>query len=827
MAKRGKRYKKEDKPKLFGLPKLSKHGKNKNSDTSPQEAEESSLHEGIQDSSVSLDAAEPDFVVPSIEENPELDAEIIPAHLNESSDFKEDELSAPEVGLPGHYEVTPQKTKVSMRERLNTLRPKERVPKSEKIKPERPPKPEEPPMPRKLTEIISLGLTPGSFIRLCIFMVFPLLITILFPYVIDEATEDETGLVGRIFFQIILIALFTFIRLNITNKYKKIANLALLLIYPYFSCVFVESMNSTYLVTGGTGDDFGTWLGNYLCYMLLYCLIFGITRSISVTTGIAGGITLGFGIANHFVTQFRGAPIQPWDLQSVGTAMDVVENYEFTVTSAMFESLLYLIMMISFAAIFKVNKQYESRRLRFAERTVFIGAFISIYIMLFPVNILPSMGVSVWPWNVSESLKMNGVLGNFVGNMHFAIVSAPEGYSVERVEELASEAEELPALEPVSKIEAKPTIIAIMNESLTDYMAIAENDPKLSEDYLPFIHSLMEEDGVISGTAYSSVFGGNTCDSEYEFLTGNSMHFLPTGSIPYQQYIQSDQTSIVSTLKNYGYTCNAIHPGGPTAWHRDTAYEFLGFDNFTDAYSFRDKRDLERSLTSDKSNYEQLIYEYEKHKKNNTNPLFIFNVTIQNHGAYKVEDYPSTIHIETPENYSQTEQYLTLANKSDTAFKELLEYFGSKSEPVVVLMFGDHWPSIADDNEYFESIMNIDNFTNPVGEDLMKKYQVPYIVWANYDMDSSDTGEKISLNYLKNYLLRASGFEGTLFDRYIENLKDTLPVITSQGIIDKDGTVYTQGDDGPYEDLLNDYYILQYNQTMDDKNKVIRVFEME
>ena len=73
---------------------------------------------------------------------------------------------------------------------------------------------------------------------------------------------------------------------------------------------------------------------------------------------------------------------------------------------------------------------------------------------------------------------------------------------------------------------------------------------------------------MIWGTAYSSVYGGNTCNSEYEFLTSNTLSFLPTGSKPYQQYVDHDQSSLVSILKEYGYDCTAIHPGQRSAWQR-------------------------------------------------------------------------------------------------------------------------------------------------------------------------------------------------------------------------------------------------------------------
>ena len=74
--------------------------------------------------------------------------------------------------------------------------------------------------------------------------------------------------------------------------------------------------------------------------------------------------------------------------------------------------------------------------------------------------------------------------------------------------------------------------------------------------------------------------GRGTAKTEYEFLTGNSMAFLPSGSIPYQQYVLEPTASLASLLKENGYRTLAIHPGERTSWQRNQAYPLLGFDQF-------------------------------------------------------------------------------------------------------------------------------------------------------------------------------------------------------------------------------------------------------
>ena len=67
-----------------------------------------------------------------------------------------------------------------------------------------------------------------------------------------------------------------------------------------------------------------------------------------------------------------------------------------------------------------------------------------------------------------------------------------------------------------------------------------------------FVHSLEKgNENTITGYLNTSVCGGNTADTEFEFLTGNTMAFLPVGSIPYQQYIKSTTPSLASYLKKH------------------------------------------------------------------------------------------------------------------------------------------------------------------------------------------------------------------------------------------------------------------------------------
>ena len=94
---------------------------------------------------------------------------------------------------------------------------------------------------------------------------------------------------------------------------------------------------------------------------------------------------------------------------------------------------------------------------------------------------------------------------------------------------------------------------------------------------------------------------------------------------------------------------------------------------------------------------------------------------------------------------------------------------------MVILFFGDHWPNL---EEGFLSQLLGQDPDNLSFENVMREYQVPFLIWANYDLDGEEI-DGVSLNYLSGLLLRAAGLEGTDYTNFLENLRQTLPVIAA------------------------------------------------
>ena len=216
----------------------------------------------------------------------------------------------------------------------------------------------------------------------------------------------------------------------------------------------------------------------------------------------------------------------------------------------------------------------------------------------------------------------------------------------------------------------KPTIIVVMR-SYADLSVVGDFSTNI--DVAPYFHSLKEN--AIHGYALSSVFGAKTPNSEWEFMTGNSMAFLPSGSVVYQQYISKTPTSIVSNLKNDGYTCVAscirtMRPDG-AAMQCISGSPRFDETHFIDDF---DQTKLLREYITDRELYEKIIDRYESRAANED--LFIMSISTQNHGGYteKYDNFDEKVRL-LEAKPPDVNRYLSLVHESDSALEYLISIF--------------------------------------------------------------------------------------------------------------------------------------------------------
>ena len=358
--------------------------------------------------------------------------------------------------------------------------------------------------------------------------------------------------------------------------------------------------------------------------------------------------------------------------------------------------------------------------------------------------------------------KVNGMAVTFAMDMEYVYIEKPEGYSVEKAEDiLKSYAIE----EDFSSETEYPNVIVVMNEAFSDLAVLG--DFTTNQDYMPFIHQLQQGyENTVTGNLMVSVTGGNTANTEFEFLTGHRMDFFPVGSIPYQQYISGEIPSIANQLQEMGYATYAMHPYNSTGWNRNKVYPWLGFEESYFVKDFTGRRYL-RDYVSDKSAYEKIIEVYEG--KEPGTPALIFEVTMQNHGGYtdEYEHFTPDVYAEDL-NSAQLDQYLSLIKISDREFKNLVDYFSTEQEKTVIVFFGDHQPS----DGVVRPILRYNgiNTSDMSVEEAQLRYQVPYVIWANYDIEE-ETQADTDISFLAAKMFEKAKIPTSAYQNFLLELE--------------------------------------------------------
>lgn len=625
------------------------------------------------------------------------------------------------------------------------------------------------------------------------------------------------------------------------EKINKVWHFIFLFLMPFITITMTECLNNIFIYN----MTYLGFLGNYIVVLVFYFVFFAITGSFKFSYIFSTTVLYGFALAHSYIMDFRGTPFLPMDFLSISTAVGVANTYNYAPTYKVLTASLIFIFIIIISAKTKTPKYNLLTKI--ISRT-FMGTFSAVLLLLFyGTNVFANMGVKPDFWNQTRGYRNYGFVLNFVLNTKYLYMSEPSDYNPDEIKGYVDNVVENEKPEIDDSYE-KPNIICIMNESLSDLQVLG--DFTTNEDYMPFLHSLSEN--TIKGNLYVPVIGAGTSNTEFEFLTGHTTAFLPSGSNAYMLYVKNPLASLVSTLEVQGYSSFALHPYYSFGWKRNEVYNNLGFNRFVSLEDIIDvslmnqyqdngndpdylqslidqyypgSNMLIRQYVSDSYNYDLLIEDYENRDK--SQPYFAFNVTMQNHGGYTTSagNFDECIYTtSTTKAYNKTNKYLSLVKASDDAFRELIEYFENVDEPTVICMFGDHQPSI--ETEFITEIMGVSNLSDLTPQQEQARHCTPFYIWANYDIEEKYI-DKLSSNYLSSLVLQTAGVKMTEYNKYLLKLSETLPVIDTVGYIDNAGNYYKWSDASPYTELLDDYEKVQYNGIFDQQNVNPEVFYID
>ena len=541
---------------------------------------------------------------------------------------------------------------------------------------------------------------------------------------------------------------------------------------------------------------------NIAFYYWLFLFVFFIAGRTSISMAICVSAIAAIGVGNYFVVMFRSNPIVPWDIYSFETAMSVADNYVFSVDWALAEHIAMFILMLIVGV--RTNIRLNKKILRpILTVAMCIPAYFYIS-YLWQDNLERNTGLNDTLFNAKYMHSKDGFFVSFILDIHFLQIEEPKNYSDEYALSLLNEQE----VEKVEAPEELPDIIAIMDETFSDPAVLGEFET--NKDYMPFVHSILrgEVANTISGYTDVSVLGGNTANSEFEFLTGNSMAFFPNGSVPYLQYIRDGISTIVPQLEEYGYTTYGTHPYRAKGWNREFIYDLMGFDYryFQGSFPFEDKL---RNYVSDEADFKSIL----EWRNNTEGPFFMFNVTMQNHSNYGGDfdnfDPQIVAKFKNTSSNKYLNKYLSLMYETDQDVASLLSELSQSDRKTIVVFWGDHQP-----NDYVVRPIYKEyglDFDNQTYEQQQQRQKTPFFIWANYDIQEQANVE-ISLNYLNILLFETAGLQLDEYQTFRKNLwQGQIPMMNAVGYRNDNGDL-VEYDDAPEEiqNLLNEYQNIQY-----------------
>lgn len=454
------------------------------------------------------------------------------------------------------------------------------------------------------------------------------------------------------------------------------------------------------------------------------------------------------GIINGVILSNRVTPFTGPDLHLLTDGMAVLNKYLPAWGVVLALILLGLFALLLLILLIKAPKYKRKVKFRYDLLLVVVGAALFA--------------------GATQLALEKRVLSNYFGNIAFAYedygypyclavtifdtgISCPRDYSEQEITRIEKTEDNLPA----TNEDSKPNIIFVQLESFFDPTLVEYLN--ISEDPIPNFRKLMKE--YTSGYYKVPSVGAGTANTEFESITGMSLHYFGPGEYPYKSILKETTCeSAPYVLKNLGYSTHAVHNNEANFYGRRSIFPNLGFDTFTSAEYMSEEEDKNPlGWTKDEILTDEIIKCLDSTEESD----YIYTISTQGHGAYPeeqlIDDPEITVSgAETEAQNNQWEYYCNEIHEMDNFVKELTDALADYPEDVILVMYGDHLPTMG---------LTV--------EDLKNRYlfQTQYVMWDNFGLEKKD--ENLAAYQMAAEVMDRAGIhEGTIF-RYHQARRNT------------------------------------------------------
>ncbi|MFR2719629.1 MAG: sulfatase-like hydrolase/transferase [Ruminococcus sp.] len=464
---------------------------------------------------------------------------------------------------------------------------------------------------------------------------------------------------------------------------------------------------------------------------------------------IVGWFWFILGCVNGFLLTSRVTPFTGPDLKLITDALRVLNKY---LSPVMVVVVLVAVacLLLSFVWMFRKGWKFQGK-LRY---------WVNIPLIL--------VGILAFAGTTKLALDKR-LLSNYFGNIAYAYqdygypyclavtlfdtgINEPNGYSEELMDEIVESEGK------IKKTKEKNLDVNILFLQLETFIDPTEiNFLKFSEDPIPNFRKLMDE--YSSGYYKVPAVGAGTANTEFESITGMSLRYFGAGEYPYKSILKEETCeSAAYVLKNLGYGTHAIHNNEANFYGRRSVFSRLGFDTFTSEEYMPDISDTTpMGWVKDHILTDEIF----KAMESTEGPDYVYTISVQGHGDYPTEPVLSnpTIKVTGAENQERNyawEYYVNQLYEMDQFIKELTDRLEEFDERVVLVMYGDHLPTM-----------------DLKVEDMKNRYlfQTKYVMWSNFKMKEKDKN-LAAYQMVAEVFNRLGIHEGTVFN-YHQTRKGT------------------------------------------------------
>ena len=586
--------------------------------------------------------------------------------------------------------------------------------------------------------------------------------------------------------------------------------LFLTLAADYLSFGSLEQLRT--LLTTQTGSFV---YGLILVYGVFTALAF-LFRRISVAAGISAILFLVMALVDYFKMAILQEHFLPWDLLLAEKA----GSFTKFLGSITIPGVVWTIIILT--VVYWLILFFMQPELPFvSKKRMLVTPILLVCLAIFTTNTtIRSQYKNIFGFSADAASSQNalydthGFLTAFALNFGTVQLSEPQNYTKEAVEEMF--AEYIPK-EPFQQEEwENPDIIVVLSEAFWDPTKL--EGVTFSDDPLKHYREIAKNHP--SGEMVSCTFGGGTVRPEFEILTGMSTSALPTGNMPYQQYVKSPTFSYAQMYKDLGYDTLGIHTYQKTFYERDRGYPLIGIDKL---YG---ENDLHTELhwnsgpyITDETIANEIIYQLEQPHDVG---LFLMAITMENHSLYTDKYDEKDWDIKVSSDALSQGEIISLQNyckgtkDSDMALKTLYDYIMQREKPTVLLWYGDHLPTLGDEFSPYTSAGAIQSTKAAewTDEEKFMMFSTPYLIFANYDTGHPyfAEGEPVSPYVLPALLADYIGAPECLQTNFILDAYEVSPVMSRYY------DLYTPGSDSKErERILKLHDMLTYDELIGKK----------